>query len=409
MSTHKIPNLESLVASFLPKAHFIVAQHRKLTSSGDNYGSVLLSVDILVRNEHNQDEHIHAVAKKLPCNELIQEMFNSQCTFPNEVGFYQTIAPCLREFQHEKRIPELVSSFPDFYTARISKHHHKIDESSVLLIKNIKKDGFEILDRTVGFDLKQCKLVLTKMAEVHATAAALKLQQPTLFQEKVVPFFEEYETFVMDDESNDKMIQVALDVVRDDVICKRYLPRLEEIMKDSSVIIQKKNDKTVPDNHFFTLVHSDMWTNNIMVKIIDGEIVDVKFVDYQLYEYTSLTRDVVFFLYSSVKTEVLKEGCDYLLRYYYDNFIDWMKKLDCDVKDFSFEGFIEDMKAMVKKFEFFHVMTMLPPIYATSKDTKDVEQLDMDNLIFVGSQATETCKEKACFVVEDFIQRGWLL
>ena len=185
MSTHKIPNLESLVASFLPKAHFIVAQHRKLTSSGDNYGSVLLSVDILVRNEHNQDEHIHAVAKKLPCNELIQEMFNSQCTFPNEVGFYQTIAPCLREFQHEKRIPELVSSFPDFYTARISKHHHKIDE----------------------------------------------------IQEKIVPFFEEYEIFVMDDESNDKMIQVALDVVRDDEMCKRYLPTLEAIMKDSSVII----------------------------------------------------------------------------------------------------------------------------------------------------------------------------
>ncbi|EFA00204.1 uncharacterized protein LOC660404 [Tribolium castaneum] len=410
MTSDKIENLDNLIAEIIPKNYaFVDAKITRLTASGDNYGSLLLAVDITVKNE-KENKLIHAVAKRPPSNKLVQELFNSQFTFPNEVGFYQTIIPCLRQFQQEQGVKDLISCFPEFYTARLSKDATgKVDESSVLLIKNIKKEGFQTLDRTVGFNLEQGRFILGKMAEMHATSLALKILRPEEFKSKLGPFLQQYKVFEMAEEDNRKMINVSLNVVKEDDVCRKYLPQIEEFLWKNLDFCLTKNIKTSSPSHFLTLTHCDLWVNNIMVKFDkNSRITEVKFVDFQLYEYASFVRDVVFFIFSSVQTSVLKESCDDLLLHYFDSLIKHLVSLKCDTKLFTYDAFLDEIKSVVHQGEFFHVLTMLPPIFAAEKDTKEVEALELHDVIFHESEVTETHREKAYFVVKEFIRRGWL-
>ncbi|XP_044269562.1 uncharacterized protein LOC123014482 [Tribolium madens] len=409
MSSDKIENLDNLIAEIIPKNYvFVDAEITRLTASGDNYGSLLLAVDITVKNE-KENKLIHAVAKRPPSNKLVQELFNSQYTFPNEVGFYQTIIPYLRQFQREQGVTDLISCFPDFYAARLCKDATgRVDESSVLLIKNIKKNGFQTLNRTVGFSLEQSRFILGKMAEMHATTVAWKILRPEQFKLKLEPFLQQYKVFEMDEENNRKMINVSLNVVKDDDVCRKYLPQIEEFLWKNLQFCITKNIKTSSPSHFLTLTHCDLWVNNIMVKIDNNTITDVKFVDFQLYEYTSFVRDVVFFIFSSIQTSVLKESCDDLLLHYFDSLIKHLVSMKCDTKLFTYGSFLNEIKSVIQQGEFFHVLTMLPPIFAADKDTKDVEALELHDVIFHESEVTDTHREKAYFIVKEFIRRGWL-
>lgn len=405
----EINNLQDLIAEIIPENYvFVDSKITKLTASGDNYGSLLLAVDIVIKNKH-ETKTIHTVAKKLPSNKFIQDMFNSQYTFPNEVGFYQVIVPCMKQFQKEQGITNLINCFPDFYSARVSKDKTgKVDENSILLIKNIKVEGFQILDRTIGFNLDQSRFILTKMAEMHATTLALKFLRPEVFKTKVEPFFQEYKVFDMEEESDRKMMDGSLKVIKDDEVCKRYFPQIEELFWKNLHQAHIKNNKTNSSSLFHTLTHHDLWVNNIMVKIENNKICDVKFVDFQLYEYASFTRDVLFFVFSSVQTSVLKQSCDDLLLHYFDSLLKYLVSLKCDLKIFTYDAFLNDIKDVINEGEFFHILGMLPPIFATEKDTKDVEALELNDILFEESEITENHREKACFIVREFIKRGWV-
>lgn len=64
-----------------------------------------------------------------------------------------------------------------------------------------------------------------------------------------------------------------------------------------------------------TVVHSDFWSNNIMVtKPLENDPVKVKILDFQACQYSSFVRDVTFFMLTSLSDDVLKEHLDYLLR-----------------------------------------------------------------------------------------------
>ncbi|RZC37645.1 EcKinase domain containing protein [Asbolus verrucosus] len=403
----EIKHLKSLFAPILNEDLYVDAKISRLTNAGDNYGSLILAVDIKTRNR--QKEYIHAVAKMLPFNEIIQKMFNSSYTFRNEIAFYEIVAPCLRDFQKFHGLTNFINCFPSFYAARMNLDpiSGKIDEDTVLLIENLKYEGYTTINRTVGFDLDQSKLILDKLAEMHGTSMALKLQEPEIFDRKLRPFLEEFEVFKYDDEANDNMVQSIVNIIKDDEICGHHLTKITQILHNNTKNTSKKNCNKVHKSPFLGIVHGDMWINNIMVKIVHNKTIDIKFVDYQLYEYTCLAREIVFFLFTSVQTSVLQSHCDTLLTHYYNNLMYWLQRLKCSLA-LSFDTFMNDLKNMLQQAEFFNVMIMLAPIYATEGDTKEIEEISMDNLTHHKNEVTEAHKEKACFIVREFLRRDWI-
>ena len=404
MAVYEIKKLQDLLGS-----EIVSVSTTNLTSAGDNYASAIFSVAVTIK-DGQKEKQIRAVAKMIPQNELIRKLFNSERTFRNEVAYYEKIAPCLTNFQKEHNLPDLFSSYPEFYGARTSLDPSKdtIDNDAILLIQNIKETGFCTLDRKIGFDLDQTKLILDKMAELHATAIALKTQKLQVFERDLRRFFAKFNMFEAEDDENQKLIDSIVDLLQEDEFCVRNMKTIRARLEFSSGVTKTKNHEEFQKTPFASIVHCDLWSNNIMIKIVDDKAVDVKFVDYQMYEYSSLVRDVVFFLFTSVQLPVVQTNLDGLLVFYFERFGDWLKKLGCDTSIFKFEEFLEEMGSFVKWGEFYHIMLMLKPIYTLDKDAKDVDSLKQDDFMNSGGELAEGRKPRAYFIVKELIRRGWL-
>lgn len=112
----------------------------------------------------------------------------------------------------------------------------------------------------------------------------------------------------------------------------------------------------IPREPFSTLIHFDLWVNNIMNKIEeDGTIIN-RFVDFQIYDYRSPAADVFLFLWTSVKFEVLKQHLDHLLVYYHTTVLKTLKDFQVDTTAFDFENFKKEMQYEASKYEFKHAL-----------------------------------------------------
>ena len=78
MNVERIEKLENILSLDENKT-IIDHQVKRLTAPGENFGSLMLSVDITVQNVYGTEE-IHTVAKMVPPNDFIQEVFNTQTT-----------------------------------------------------------------------------------------------------------------------------------------------------------------------------------------------------------------------------------------------------------------------------------------------------------------------------------------
>lgn len=92
-------------------------------------------------------------------------------------------------------------------------------------------------------------------------------------------------------------------------------------------LMPQANATEASDNQFSTLIHSDLWANNILVKYGDREksmVEEVTFIDFQFVSYGSPAIDLYFFLFTSLQTELLSLEiidefvefyCEYLTRF----------------------------------------------------------------------------------------------
>lgn len=162
----------------------------------------------------------------------------------------------------------------------------------------------------------------------------------------------------------------------------------------------------VAEEPWRSIVHMDFWTNNILYhKDPDGNLDDVKFIDFQNYAYNSPLRDVPYFLCTSTTHEVMTRHFDELLDLYYDTFIDVLKKMKVDVEPFSRDRFDAQLKQDAS-LEFFHNIMAIKFFTAeVKKETYDSSQLDQ---VIIFSEPNKLAYEKWYHIVQTYIKQGWL-
>ncbi|XP_063231836.1 uncharacterized protein LOC134536152 isoform X1 [Bacillus rossius redtenbacheri] len=373
---------------------------RYLTKPGDNYGSLMLAVDVRLAPGPRT---LPIVAKMLPKSAALQDYFQCESTVRKEIYLYTRVRPAYEQIQRENNVPEdkFIDVFPVCYGARISSKGDSgpVDETSVILQENLRTQGFECGDRTIGLNLAHCKLVVDKLARFHATAVAMKIKKPELFKETVIP--------------------ASLPLTWNDTDLHRTQPLINipeyETMKERIEAAVKKScalfgTPETPREPFATITHLDLWTNNIMFQYEPRSSKDhptsLKFVDFQITGYGSPARDLLFFLYSSAQLQVLSEHYDYLVRLYYDNFVDCLKVLGCDTSPFSFENFMKEMK-YASAIEFYHIAFMLPPISLAPEDAVSIADMTQDDFSRLASFGKSYIDRARKFVL-DFSSRNWI-
>ncbi|XP_076258369.1 uncharacterized protein LOC143195261 [Rhynchophorus ferrugineus] len=111
--------------------------------------------------------------------------------FVKEVDLYTVALPAIKEFQKAGNTYALPYDqiFPSCIGARLSTKSNMPDETGVLILENLNEMGYTRPDVRAGLDLETSKLVLHKMAHLHATPLAMKFLDSDLdlFKQKIVP------------------------------------------------------------------------------------------------------------------------------------------------------------------------------------------------------------------------------
>lgn len=257
--------------------------------------------------------------------------------------------------------------------------------------------GFINMNRLIGCNLENAKFILKDLAQFHAVPLALKLQKPDEFEKKVKVYMACFhpEPPKFDYTPVQKKISKIL---RNREFCVPLLPKIEK-----SVNHMFDLSKTFREP-FATIVHRDMWVNNFMVALDGEKVVKNKFVDFQAYSYNSPVRDLLFFLFTSVQFEVIKENLDKLLKFYHEQFTQTLTDLDCCTLEFSYEKFMEEIKYFGRH-EIGHILYMLLFVVCAKKgitgNGADPGLVNKENIL-------PEAKERAWWILQEFENRKWM-
>ncbi|XP_034125256.1 uncharacterized protein LOC117581897 [Drosophila guanche] len=378
----KITDLHKVIQPHLPEGTTLETySSRYLTKPGDNYGSVMLAIQAQIKDKDSKVRELSLIAKLPPVtNDIYWQIFQPERTCITENAVYKYLASELNQLQLKAGIlpAKLFDAFPRYYGSRISLNDSatKVDRDAVLVQENVTVNGYRPGNRYKPYDMAHTVLILHYLAQYHALPIALRLKNPQKYEEFVRPYFKKFD---MNLNISPKEKEVMNTELLADI--KTAANGNETDVKRVKELLDKFDEfqagKDVADGPYTTLVHGDLWINNLMVKYDDdGVPIKLKIVDFQIAQYGSLVHDIIFLLFSSVETKVLEENYYQLLRVYYNAFIKALRKVDVDVNSYKYETFLDEVQKQAH-LQLPHAIFMMKVILADSStlptDYKDVD------------------------------------
>ncbi|KAJ8984948.1 hypothetical protein NQ317_012200 [Molorchus minor] len=253
-------------------------------------------------------------------------------------------------------------------------------------------EGYTTGERAIGFDLPCAQFLVRNLAYFHA------ISNQIFSTKKIKPHLSDF-IFPVDESGTENLIKALEGVLKENDKCIPYLDRMKELTRQPML-------KTAHEP-FATMIHNDYWVNNMMLKFENGKPIANKMVDFQVIEYKCPSRDLIFFLFSSVQQKVLEGHLDELIDLYYESLIEKLEELKCDTSPFTRDLFEERLKQAVVEAEYHHINIMLFPILAEASDIKELSDISADDLK-KGNEISPALKERLLYVTLECIRKGWL-
>lgn len=390
-----------------PNTEILKHETRILCAPGENYGSVMLAVDVTVQEPDQPPKTLHLVGKRIPANDLLCEIFNIQFTYKKEIAIYTEAIPTLIKFEEEyKKTSKFAELFAKSYGARINLNNSdKVDEDAVLFLENLKIAGFDTGDRLVGFDEEHVYKILEDLARFHAVPIAFKTKKPDEFKKYILPHLKAIKIADgLSEEVKLSSTQDIIDVLKENKEFDQYIDKIfKTVYKNMAGYVRF----LTPNEPFATIAHTDFWVNNTMIKKdkLNKPIKNI-IVDLQLACYGSGIMDLLFFIYSSIRPDVLHENEDKFIKFYYDCFIECLQEFDIDVTPFAWEKFLEEIRK-VAYYELGHILVMYRPILTKRGVVEDMKDMDTDILMEKG-HLNHDYEERTINCVRSFINHKWI-
>lgn len=380
---------------------------KPLTAPGENFGSVMLAIVVTLTRPSNKTETLNLVAKLPPTSAYLLDLFNSPVTFKKELQFYDTMAKEFIDLQIENGLNEkdLSSLVPKFIVGRIGlKNPREFDEQAVIILENLKFNGYNTEDRIFGLDRKHTEFAIDNLARLHALTIALRMKKPQLYERIAAEVLMKVLNETTEKCVNDMVKKTQSDFESIEEI-KPYLDRINRTIERNG---QTKNNPEKPEEPWPTLIHNDFWVNNMMFRHNEkGEPVDMKIVDFQLCLCDYGIKDLIFFLISSANKEILDNNLDDMFELYYSCFIKMLKKLNVDTERFSKQKFDEILNRCGPE-KFSQCVMMVQVIQAPKRNSSESKSVE-DSDVFVNISDNEIYRQKLTHIVTLFDKRGWLL
>ncbi|KAH8267605.1 hypothetical protein KR018_000671 [Drosophila ironensis] len=345
---------------------------------GENYGGVLTRVKAQFTKSDGTSQLGHYIVKStFEGNEFAQNAMEPYDIFNREMEIYEKVLPKQKALLLE--IGDTEQIFAETMTVDM--------ENSSLIFEDLNASGFVMPDRLVGVDMKLAKIVLRKLAKMHATSAVVNQREDHILESYDRGFFNRYTdnyapAFV-------GMFQAAINRLSQWPGFEKTAEKMRALLPIYMELGKKVFD-LVP-GHIHVLAHGDLWTNNVLVKYDkdSGEPLDVIIIDFQYAAWGSPAIDLFYFLNSSLEFELHRDQQEHLIAHYFRIFVDTLRKLQYQSPIPSLHQFHQQL--LQKKFYAAHVSLSVFPI----QRNVETENADFNALMETNQRALNF--KKACY------------
>ncbi|XP_069690920.1 uncharacterized protein [Periplaneta americana] len=282
---------------------------QRATAPGENFMSEIYRVTVqMVRGDESEKKSL--IVKITPIGKYTTQFVNESDMFAREARMLKDVMPAMQRLLDEV-LPRKCKPFA-------AKHVYSCLDppTPVIIVEDLKEQGFQMSHLSANLDLNHSLLVIRTIARFHAASVVLKEKEPELLE----PF--------MDGKVLDKLYNQIGDVVASAIMSlanqaekwpefeDRFIHKIRNIGRNFPENIVKLRKRA--EKEFNVLAHNDLWVTNIMFRYSDTahNILDLRFVDFQLCYWMSPAIDLLYFLHSSTATELLDKH-DVLIEDYY--------------------------------------------------------------------------------------------
>ncbi|XP_046680864.1 uncharacterized protein LOC124367793 [Homalodisca vitripennis] len=347
---------------------------RPAVPPGHNYLSYIYRVKVHYKATNSQNLLSFSFIVKIPVKE----------------GFFSTIS--MKGDLYQKEIQIYNTFFPKFYEKlkfQLAPKSFKSPTESTLILKDLMEDGYKMCDKLKNLDFKYCKHVVVTIAKCHATSVSLHREEPSIVENmgKEVLFNENMMSVLKTvlEYCVKTVARIAKETYGHGDLAEFLLRNLENLW-ESIVDIHRTKDEGLN-----VLNHGDLWINNMLFKTNDfGEILDVKFIDFQFSRYSSPVLDLLFFFWSSADEVVRAYRLQDLCKVYLQTLNNSLRDLGC-MERLTLEELNHGFKSSSDLFIFI-LCQLMPAMFSDTEDDYDfgdVEFRSEDNSVLEYSDFLE--------------------
>ncbi|KAH8415482.1 hypothetical protein KR222_000787, partial [Zaprionus bogoriensis] len=284
------------------------------SSSGDNYMSLVKRVTI-----YDAAGAGAAAAGAAKCSSVIikrqiaslsrRQLYRCEEAFSNEINAYRHVVPLLCRYSVQPLFPQCYIADTDDGSA---------SGESIIVLQDLKALGFRMQNRLAGLELRQCLLVMKKLAQLHAASLAAQQLESAHFALQCAQMREiVYCADAADFYSRilDTSVQQALDSLNasntDGSLCTPI--RLIEQLQPALFAKLQQSINAAAAGPLSVVCHGDLWLNNLMFRTQPEEVI---FFDLQAMRRTSPVFDILHFIYTSTRRQLRDVHTDTLLAAY---------------------------------------------------------------------------------------------
>lgn len=295
---------------------------KSATAKGENYASSIYRVSVQMADGQKTNRNLSIIIKTALTGDFAFDTLSECDVYDKEIDFYERIAPqiqTLLEPLNEKR-QLLTESFGVCET------------NKVILFEDLAIKGYCLSPTQRGFDLPSAKMILQKAATLHACGAILQYKQPDIYENfkhgLISRATDKLNTFYL------TQFDAAVAVIAKWPDFAAYTDKLKRLRGNLMEKGRKAFD--ADPKHFNTMIHGDMWTNNLMMKYanIGGEsdeqsaVENMVYLDFQFSCWTSPAIDLHYFFNTSLQETLRENHLNELIEFYHGHLANYLKRLN---------------------------------------------------------------------------------
>ncbi|XP_073819745.1 uncharacterized protein [Musca autumnalis] len=357
-------------------------------AAGENFLSILWAIEIEVALKDGSAKTCRYMLKIPPTSAHAQALIGMMSSFKRERICYYELFPAFDEMYRKAG-----------KATKIAPNAYSFDKDlgfDVILMEDVRQDGFKNMNRLQGLDMDHTKHALDVIAQFHAASATYIVNNNGLPQLMMEPMLKEsmVQMLAKAQEPQEQIIMESLPLYKAEDLKEKLASYREKYLEQ---IVNAEN-RNMDD--FNVLSHGDCWSNNIMFQHdAQNNVLSTLLVDFQAGRFTSPALDLQYFLLGSTCLENKLKYYDYFIQYYHQQLVENLKILGYSKKlptlrdlhlwmyDFSFMGYTVILKS-------------LPVFLLDPTATKDI---NMDNMM--GDKKDGGAMQKAMYTGEGYCKQ----